>query len=158
MSYQGWIAVHRRIQNTAIYKDSQAVHLWLHLLLKASHQDHVAVVGNQQIDIKRGQLLTGRKVLSAETGINESKIQRVLKLLEKCQQIEQQTFTKYRLISITNYNEYQLGEQQTNSKRTASEQQVNTYNNVNKGKKVNNITASQDFISLHTDNQWANDL
>jgi hypothetical protein len=46
------------------------------------------------------------------------------------QQIEQQGTTKFRVISILNWHEYQSGEQQIdqqmNNERTASEQQVNT--------------------------------
>jgi len=134
----GWISLHRKIQDSAIYKDSQAVHLWVHLLFKANHKPNEFLMGNNLISINRGQFVTGRKALSAETGINESKIQRLLKVFEKCQQIEQQTFTKYRLITITNYSQYQDSEQQTNSKRTASEQQVNTNNNVNNENNDNN--------------------
>jgi len=139
---QGWVSIHRKIMDTAIYKDSEYVHLWLHLLLKANHKDADILLGGSVISVKRGQLVTGRKALSRETGINESKIQRALKAFEKCHQIEQQTFSKYRLISIANYDSYQEGEQQTNSKRTANEQQVNTNNNVNNENNVNNKGSS----------------
>lgn len=68
-----------------------------------------------------------------DTGINESKVERILKCFESEQQIEQQGYTKYRVISITNWNKYQgakqENEQQMNSKRTANEQQMNTDNN-----------------------------
>ena len=137
MSNNGWISLHRKIQDSAIYSDSQAVHLWIHLLLKANHQDKEFLFNGSIQTVKRGQLLTGRKALSSETGINESKIQRLLKTFEMCHMIEQQANNKSRLISITNYDNHQLGEQQTNSKRTADEQQMNTNNNVNKDNKVN---------------------
>lgn len=60
------------------------------------------------------------------------------------QQIEQQTSTKNRLITIINWNEYQQSEQQieqqVNSNRTTSEQQVNTNKNDNNVimKEINN--------------------
>jgi hypothetical protein len=103
--------------------------------LKANHKDGKFVVGNSSIDVKRGQLLTGRKSLSKATGIQESKIERLLKLLKSEQQIEQQTFTKYRLISITNYDEYQEANNKVSNKRTTNEQQTNTNNNVNNDNK-----------------------
>ena len=130
MVNQGWISIHRKIKDSAIYKDSQAVHLWLHLILSANHKTNNILIGNQTIEVPRGSLLTGRKSLASATGIHESKVQRLLKLFEKERQIEQQTFSKFRLISITNYNSYQDNEQQVNSKRTATEQQLNTNNNV----------------------------
>lgn len=77
------------------------------------------------MDILPGQILTSRKALSKETGIQESKIERILKALKNEQQIEQQTFTKYRIISIINWREYQYSEQhiepQVNNRRTTDE-------------------------------------
>lgn len=137
MKSKGWISIHRDIIDSVIYKDSEAVHLWLHLLLSANHKENKKMIGHTIVLIPRGSLLTGRKSLSAATGIHESKIQRLLKLFEKNEQIEQQTFTKYRLVSITNYSEYQDSEQQLNSKRTTTEQQANTNNNVNNDNNVN---------------------
>jgi len=128
---QGWIITHRKLRESSFYKDSQAVHLWIHLLISANHKDAQVVRGNKIYEVKRGQLITGRKLLSSETGINESKLQRLLKVFEKCHMIEQQTNNVNRLVSIINYDQYQTSEQQVNSKRTASEQQVNTNNNDN---------------------------
>jgi uncharacterized short protein YbdD (DUF466 family) len=128
---QGWIITHRKLRESSFYKDSQAVHLWIHLLISANHKDAQVVRGNKVYEVKRGQLITGRKLLSSETGINESKLQRLLKVFEKCHMIEQQTNNVNRLVSIINYDQYQTSEQQVNSKRTASEQQVNTNNNDN---------------------------
>jgi len=133
----GWLKVHRKLKDSSFYKDSQAVHLWLHLLLCANHKEAEVLIGQQIVKVKPGQFITGRKKLSEATGIAESKIQRVLKVFEKCTMIEQQTFTKYRVISITNFTEYQLGEQQTNSKRTTDEQQMNTNKNDKNEKKDN---------------------
>ncbi len=157
MSNHGWISLHRKIQDTPIYSDSHAVHLWVHLLLKANHQDKEFLFNGSMQTVKRGQLLTGRKVLSSETGINESKIQRLLKTFEKCQMIEQQANNKSRLISITNYDSHQASEQQVNSKRTTDEQQVNTNNNVNKDNKVNKFSFKNELIGLGVDESIADD-
>lgn len=140
MDYQGYISLHRKIKDSVIWSDSQAVHLWIHLLLKANHKDNDFLLNGKLVSIKRGQTVTGRRRLSSETGISESKIQRLLSLFENLKMIEQQTNSKNRLISITNYHLYQSSEQQTNSKRTANEQQVNTNNNDNNDKEVNKST------------------
>ena len=96
------------------------------------------MIGNKFVDIKRGQLLTGRNKLSEYTGINRSKLERLLNLLESEQQIEQLKTTKYRLISIVNYDAYQSTEQQVSNERATSEQQVSTNKNVNNKKNENN--------------------
>jgi biotin operon repressor len=128
----GWIKLHRKIIDKAFYcKDSEKVHLWIHLLLKANHYDYEEMLGGKPILCKSGQFTTGRKQLSSETGISESKVERILTYLEKIeQQIEQQKTNTNRLISIINWNEYQHIEQQTeqqvNNDRTTTEQQLNT--------------------------------
>jgi len=144
---QGWITIHRKIKDSAIYRDSQAVHLWIHLLLSANHKENKMLIGNKVIEIKRGQILTGRKSLSSATGINEHKIDRLLKTFEKCDQIKQQTFSKYRVVSIVNYDSHQSNEQQVSNSSAASEQQVSTNNNVNNSTKDQNTSKSKNKFS-----------
>lgn len=129
---EGWIKLHRKLLDKAFYsKDSEKVHLWIHLLLKANHNDYEEMLGGKPIICKSGQFTTGRKQLASETGICESKIERLLTYFEKIeQQIEQQKTSTNRLISILNWCEYQeseqRNEQRVNNKRTTSEQRVNT--------------------------------
>lgn len=117
--------------------DSQAFHLWVNLLLAANHKEGETLVNYGNKKLKAGQLLTSRKRLSSITGIQESKVTRLLNLFIKMNLIEQQTFNKFRVISITNWHKYQVREQQMNSKRTTNEQQMNTYNNDNNDNNVN---------------------
>jgi len=128
----GWISAHRSMLDDPQYKDPDVLALWMHLLLLASYEDKAIKHIGQTIHIKRGQFVTGRKSLSMSSGIQESKIQRVLKRWQSEQQIEQQTFTKFRLISITNYDKYQNSEQQ-------SDGEVNTTNNINKINNTNTV-------------------
>src|SRR6185369_4614206 len=121
------------------YKKSEYVHLFCHLLLKASHSGFETWFNGIGKKLLPGQLITGRKKLSSETGINESKIERILKHFEIEQQIEQQKTSTNRLITITNWNQYQKGEQlfeqRANNGRTTTEQRVNTKQEGKEGKK-----------------------
>ncbi|MFA6992760.1 MAG: hypothetical protein WC269_05820 [Candidatus Gracilibacteria bacterium] len=165
---RGWIKLHRKLTEKGFYKKSQYVHLWIHLLLKANHKKKEFMFNNRIIVIKEGQLITGRKQLAKETGINESMVERILKMLEIEQQIEQQTDTKYRVITIVNWVEHQSrgqqNEQQVNSKRTADEQQVNTnkndkkLENENNGNNILTATATEGYQDLehHLMACWGN--
>ena len=149
---QGWVKIHRQLKEKAYYKDSEFVHLWLHLLLCANHCNGEYLNGYEIIKLNKGQFITGRKKLSLETGISESKIERILKVFESEQQIEQQTNSRNRLISIVSWDKYQETEQQKNRKRTASGQQVNTNNNDNNNKNEKNIEiypTFNDFWNLY---------
>ena len=107
----------------------------MYLLLNATHKESPAIFNKKKIILKKGQLITGRKAIAEKFDISESKVQRILKTFEIEQQIEQQTCSQNRLISIINWNEYQQNEQQVeqqvNSERTTNEQQMNTNNNDN---------------------------
>lgn len=134
----GWIKLHRKLQLKGYYTQSQYVHLWVHLLLSANHKSNEYMTNGQIIHIKAGQLLTGRKQLSVGTGIPESTIERILKLLENEHQIEQQKTTKYRLITIVNWSEHQKTDSTSDSQRTANGQPADTNNNVKKDKNEKN--------------------
>ena len=138
----GYVRIYRTLTKKGYYTQSEYVHLWVHLIMKATYRDKEYLFNNEVRNLKAGQFISGRKILSKETGIQESKVERILKCFETEQQIEQQAFNKFRIISILNWNEYQQieqqDEQQMNNKRTTSEQQVNTINKDNKDNKENN--------------------
>ena len=79
------------------------VHLFIHLLLSANHED-----GRWQgVEVKRGQLITGRKALSEATGISEKAIRTTLNKLALTREIRRETASKFSIITICKYNEYQ---------------------------------------------------
>jgi hypothetical protein len=126
----GWIKMYRAMTEKAWYHDSRAVHLWVHLLLKANHSEgRETMFSGKVIKLKRGQFISGRHALSKETGIDVSKVVRTLELFKNEKQIEQQTSNKNSLFTIVSWDKYQQSEQQseqqTDSKRTTNGQQTN---------------------------------
>lgn len=130
MSLGGWVKMHRALSDHHISSDPATLSIWIHLLLLANHKETKRMINGRVIAIQPGQLITSRKSLSAKTGVNESKVERVLTTLKNEQQIEQHGTSKFRVISIVKWAEYQSDEQQheqqMDSKRTANEQQMNT--------------------------------
>lgn len=149
---EGWIKIHRKIlENPIVCKDSEHYAVWNYLLLNATQKQIDVIFQGKRITLNPGQLITGRKVIAKQFNIDENKVQRILKMFEKQHQIEQQMSSQNRLITIQNWEQYQVerhqNEQQVNSNCTASEQQVNTNKNVKNDKNVknviNNIPASE---------------
>ena len=130
---EGWIKLHRKLKEKGYYKNPKYVLLWIHLLLSANHREKELLWNKKIIIVKKGELLTGRKQLSVETGLAESTIEKILNLFKSEHQIEQQKTNKFRLISIINWEDYQSNEQekeqQRNNKGTTKEQQRNTNKN-----------------------------
>lgn len=132
---EGWIKLHRKmLDNPIIFKDKDYLAIWVYLLLNASHKEIPALFKGKRIMLQKGQLITGRKSISKQLDISESKTYRVLNAYKSEHQIEQQISNKNSLITIVNWDKYQITEQQieqqVNSNRTASEQQVNTNKNI----------------------------
>ena len=153
MNNAGWIKLHRKLlENPIVMIDGDHLAVWVYLLLNATHEDYPAMFAGKKIILKPGQLITGRKKIAKELMINESKVRRILERLESDQQIDQKTSNKNRLITLVNWDKYQLSDQQndqqTTNKRPTNDQQVTTNkNNKNNKNKRNNIIKPNQFNS-----------
>jgi hypothetical protein len=133
----GWIKLHRKLQENPIYANPFMLKLWVHCLMKASHKEHKQLVGMQVVDLGPGEFVTGRDALAEEFNkgakpsdrVSALSLWRWLKNLENMEMLNIKSTTKYSVISINNWNEYQELEQQVNNKRTTNEQQMNTNKN-----------------------------
>jgi DNA-binding transcriptional regulator YhcF (GntR family) len=130
MALSGWIKLHRALSDHWLASNPDSLSVWVHMLMLANHVETKRQINGAVVVVLPGQIITSRRSLSEKTGVQESKVERILKRLESEQQITQRGLSKFRVISIVNWAEYQSSEQQSeqqvNSKRTADEQQVNT--------------------------------
>jgi len=140
----GFIKIHRRIKQWEWYSESYMVHLFVHLVIGAYWEDKTY----KGILYKRGQVTTGRKKLSLETGISQQKIRTGLSRLERSGEIATKTTNRFTLITICNYDEYQPSDkakqpadnQQITNKQPADNQQITTVKEVKKKKNVRTFT------------------
>lgn len=102
----GWIKIHRQIRQWKWYKDSATVHLFLHLLISAKYEEE----DWQGIRIHRGQLVTSRAALSKETGLSDTEVRTALNHLKITSNITSSFARKQTIITICNYERYQLGD------------------------------------------------
>ena len=143
---QGWIQLHRKLLDNPIFKNYKLLQTFLYCLLRAQHKDSEILIGQSVVEIKIGQLLTGRKAISAATGLSEQSVRSSLSLLEKLQILTIKPTTKYSIISISNWDSYQQPNQQTTNKQPTNNQQTTTCNNVNKVKNDNKEIIYSDWI------------
>lgn len=105
---KGFTLLHRKIQETEFYrKDSQAVHLWVHLIMSANYTETAVKTEYGVIQLQRGQFITGRNTLAMDTGIEPNRIQYLLKKFKKLGMIETASPGKFTVITISKYAEYQ---------------------------------------------------
>jgi len=104
---QGWIKLHRQLKDHWINKDSESFHIWINLLMSATHTEYEAMVNKRVIKLYPGQLIFGRKKWAEMLGIDGSKIYRVLQKLVDAEMIKINSTNKYSLITINNWGNYQ---------------------------------------------------
>lgn len=144
---QGYIKLYRKMMCSPIWEDPYYFKLWMYCLMKASHKKREQIIGNQMIELEEGQFITGRQSLSNDLNrgvkpkLQQSEITwwRYLNNLEKWGMLNIKRTTKYSIISIIKWSDYQESEQQMNNKRTTDEQQMNTNKNVENVENVENV-------------------
>ena len=150
----GWIKLHRSLLKSAVFDDPQLLKLWLWCLLKATHTPRETVIEKQLVKLEPGQFPTGRFKLEEEFNRGTPKRKRVsaitlwrwLKKLEEWQMLNIKTYSKFSIVTVSNWIEYQQDEQQVNNRRTTDEQQVNTDKNVKNDKNEKKVYG--EFVRL----------
>ncbi len=127
----GWIKIHRKFLDWEWFNKSEAVHLFVYLLLKANHKDSHW----QGIEVKRGQFISSLGKISADTGISLQTIRTLLKKLEKTNEIELKSTNKFTIVTICKYECYQDETDQTNKQLTNKQQTTNKQLTTNKNDK-----------------------
>lgn len=124
----GWIKIHRKIADNMIFQDPFFLKLWLMCLLKAAHKPYRQLVGRQMVPVGLGQFITGVGSLTDEfnNGIVEKKfkkskatIWRMMQVLEQEQMIEIISSTRYSIVTIVNWSEYQTEEVESKPQQQA---------------------------------------
>ena len=124
MENNGWIIIHRKITENTLYfaETFDKTHAWIDLLILASFKNRDFFLRGIKIEQKRGQVAESLDFLSQRWKWSKNKVIRYLKILEKEGQIELQKSNVINLISIVNYDKYQIDETTNETaNRTANE-------------------------------------
>ena len=127
----GWIKIHRKFLDWQWFEKSEAVHLFIYLLLKANHKDSQW----QGVDIKRGQFISSLGKISTDTGISLQSIRTLLNKFEKTNEIELKSTNKFTIVTICKYECYQDETEETNKQLTNKQQTTNKQLTTNKNDK-----------------------
>lgn len=144
MNNLGWVKLHRKLENTSFYNKPFTLALFIHLLIKANHQKHAFIWGGKEVEIEAGQLVTGRDELSKQTGISQQSIRTALVNLKSTNTITIKSTTKYSIITILNWNDYQQSTNKTEETQPTSNQQATTYKNDNNEENLNTLEDSKE--------------
>ena len=133
---EGFVSLHRKMFNWGWYTHPTTSRLFIHLLLLANHTTK-EWMGQT---IQRGQLITGRKELAKQLKISEQSVRTSLKHLKSTNEITIKISNKFSLITVNNYDSYQISTNKLTNNQPATNQQLTTTNNDNNdNKKEKNI-------------------
>lgn len=132
----GYFKIHRRIFDSWIFADDKAFKIWVWLIGKASYKKVYVPLkigkGVVTVELNKGQLIFGRSKAEEALFLDGSLIYRKLKKMEEDNMIKIDSNNQYSIVTICNYEEYQLEneetEQPTHNQRTTNEQQANSAN------------------------------
>lgn len=123
-----WFKFHRNMfKNPMIMKDGETLAVWVWLLGNAAFGEKRVFFDRVDRELNSCELVTTAKTIANELKINESKVNRVLKMLENEKLIERQTTNRNTLIRVSNWEEYKSDEKQneeqaTNKRKTNDKQ------------------------------------
>ena len=109
----GWIKLYRQLQDCWIWLDKEPFDkrsAWVDLLLTANHSDKKILFNGELITVKRGQILTSVRKLSAKWKWSVNKVYRFLKLLEGDEMLQKESDKDRTLLTIINYSIFQCCE------------------------------------------------
>lgn len=158
---EGWIKLHRKIIDWQWFTSAPHYKLWSILMIRANHKESI----HRDEVIKPGQLLTGRKQLSLWSGFSEQQVRTMLNDFKASREITIKSNNKYSLITILNWHEYNLTNQEINQLSTkhqpATNQQPTTSKNDNNANNDKNIIIKASPLSFLFDSkpliqEWLN--
>ena len=103
----GWIKLHRKMLDSAIWNNHELTRFWFYCLMKATHKPHKQTVGFRAIQLQPGEFVFGRKSASRGTGISEQTIRTCVKVLKTNLQLTTKTTSNITVLTICNWNDYQ---------------------------------------------------
>lgn len=153
--HRGYIKLWRKSIESQVWDNPDVWRFWTYCLMKASHKNHTAVIGFQEVDLEPGQFIFGRKIASEETGLSEQTIRTCIKYL-KHKNLTIKPTNKFSIISIINWDGYQSQENEINQQpnhevtnnQPTSNQQVTTYKNDKNIKNDKNVKNKDIYVSV----------
>ena len=129
----GWIKLHRKLLDSAVFQNAKLLKVFLWALLKAAHKEHEVLVGRQIVRLKPGQFIFGRNAAAAELNMAPSTVYDYILLLQSGGTISIKSGNKFSVVTVENWSLYQSEDENSGSKpgnkSATNRQQIGTNNN-----------------------------
>lgn len=149
----GWVSLHRKLLDNPIFKNPEALQLFIYSLLRANYKPREILMNHQVVFLDRGQFLFGLNQASKDLKMSIKKLRNRSKILEKLGIWARRRASKFSIITVCNYDYYQnpenaKGHDKGQSKGTmrATDNKEIKINNIRSGQKTPDPT-TKDFLN-----------
>jgi len=142
----GWIKIHRQIRDNWVWKKPEFLKAWIDLIMLMYYENTKVVINGYVHEIKRGERDLSYRYLAKRWGWSHGKIKRFLSLMQKDEMICLKNGTGQTVVSVCNYETYQVAENKTERKRNASGTEAE------RSKEVKEV--KEDIIDVQFDEFW----
>ena len=107
MVMSGWIKIYRELSDHWLAQNPEKLGWWVLLLLKVAHEDKKVLVGNQLIELKRGQIIASLSYLAELWQTSKKTADRFVALLIEDQMLTRSVTHNVSILTLCNYESYQ---------------------------------------------------
>lgn len=128
----GFVKIHRQMVEWGWYDDPNTKALFLHLLLTATYKD----AEYRGYKLKPGDVVVGFNALSKKLGMSVKQVRTAMAHLEQTGEITRKATNKFSIVTIANWELYQLEDDerankgQTNGKQRATSKEYKNKRNI----------------------------
>lgn len=148
--HRNWLKLWRKTEDSAVFKDTNAWHVFCYLLLKAQWKKdkYSCSFEGEQIYLQRGEVVIGRYLMAKALQMPPSTVRNSLtRLFQKYRIISLKTDNKRTIVTLLNWDTYQNEESKQDNERTTRGQQLDTNQ---EGKEVKNEKIVCDKKTSHS--------
>lgn len=128
----GFISIDRKILEWEWYTEHNTMILFVHLLLTVNWENKRW----HGIEVLRGQRITSLQTLAEETHLSIQRVRTAIKHLESTGELTNKSHSKFRILTVNNFNAYQDPNRRANKESTINQQTTNNQSTTTK--QVNN--------------------
>jgi len=134
----GWIKLHRKIQDHWLWEDPVKLKWWIDILLTVNHKPVKINIGYDLIECDRGQSIMSLSRWAERWKVSRHTVRNFFDLCAKDGMISRKVYSKTTQITVCNYDDYQLtlrNEGQMKDKLRTDEGQMRDTNKKDKNSK-----------------------
>jgi hypothetical protein len=136
MKDTGWIKLHRSILEWEWFSDHNVFRLFTFLLISVNYEEKKW----RGFTVSPGELVTSLESLSKKTGLSVQSIRTSLNKLISTGELTNKNYSKFRVITINNFDKYQESTSNITSSQQATNKQLTTTKEYKERKNIRSIS------------------